>query len=511
MNTTKKRAPWINWALFFGTMVIVFLLGLLASSITQRKAEKEYVYKPKIALSEYEPRNDLWGENFPREYQTYLKTADTSFHSEFNGNAVTDALEKNPRMIVLWAGYAFSKDYKAPRGHYYAITDIRNTLRTGTPKGPDDGPQPNTCWTCKSPDVPRMMEKMTPAEFYKGKWGAKGHEVVNFIGCADCHDPKTMDLRITRPALVEAFNSMGKDISKATHQEMRSLVCAQCHVEYYFDKKRQDAPDVAYLTFPWKFGTSADSALKYYNSYGFTDFTHQLSKAPILKAQHPDYEVYLTGIHAQRGVACADCHMPYVKEGGQKFTSHKITSPLQNISNSCQVCHRESEETLRNNVYERQRKVKEIRDKSEIELVRAHVEAKAAWDAGATEAEMDPALQHIRNAQWYWDYSAAGHGNAFHSPVEVSRIIGLSIDESKEARILLARILAKYGKNEPVPYPDIATKALAQKFIGLEMDKLNAEKADWIKTILPEWDRKAKEREDSWPVQKENDKEIDEK
>jgi nitrite reductase (cytochrome c-552) len=349
------------------------------------------------------------------------------------------------------------------------------------------------------------MEKMGAKDFYKGKWAGKGHEVVNYIGCADCHDPKTMDLRITRPALVEAFQAMGKDIAKATHQEMRSLVCAQCHVEYYFDKKRADAPEIAYLTFPWKSGTTADSALKYYNAIGFTDFTHQLSKAPILKAQHPDYEVFTTGIHAQRGVACADCHMPYVKEGGQKFTSHQITSPLSNISGTCQVCHRESEETLRNNVYDRQRKVKEIRDRSEIALVQAHVDAKAAWDAGATEPEMTAALQHIRNAQWYWDYSAAGHGNAFHSPVEVSRIIGLSIDESNQARILLARVLASHGKNQPVPYPDIATKEKAQAFIGLDIPKLKSEKSEWIKNVLPEWDKKAQARESAYPTQKEND------
>jgi len=138
----------------------------------------------------------------------------------------------------------------------------------------------------------------------------------------------------------------------------------------------------------------------------------------ILKAQHSDYEVYLTEIHAQRGVACADCHMPCVKEGGQKFTSHQITNPLQNITNTCQVCHRESEETLRNNVYNRQRKVKEIRDKSEVALLRAHVKAEAAWDAGATDAEMKPALEHIRNAQCYWDSAAAGFGSAFFSPIE---------------------------------------------------------------------------------------------
>lgn len=503
MEKSNARASWINWALFFGTMVIVFLLGLFASSIIERKAEAEYVYKPKVTLDEYEPRNELWGENFPREYQSYLKTADTGFRSEFNGNASTDALERDPRMVVLWAGYAFSKDYFSPRGHYYAIADIRNTLRTGTPKVPDNGPQPNTCWTCKSPDVPRLMEKMGAKEFYKGKWASKGHEITNYIGCADCHDPKTMDLRITRPALIEAFQAMGKDISKATNQEMRSLVCAQCHVEYYFDKKRPDAIDIAYLTFPWKLGLTADSALKYYNSVGFTDFPHQLSKAPILKAQHPDYELYLTGIHSERGVACADCHMPYIKEGGQKFTSHKITSPLSNISGTCQVCHRESEEALKENVYKRQEKVKEIRDKAEIELVTAHVEAKIAWDAGATDKDMESALQHIRNGQWFWDYSAASHGAAFHSPIEVSRIIGNSITEAKEARIILARLLVKLGKNPEVPYPDIATKEKAQKFIGLDMAKLQTEKTEWIKTVLPEWDKKAKEREDSWPVQRE--------
>jgi len=491
----KKRASWINWVLFLVTMVVVFFLGLLASSITERRAESEYVYQPRVDLSEYEPRNVLWGWNFPREYQSYLKTADTTFRSKYKGSAMIDELAEDPRLVVLWAGYSFSKDYSSSRGHYYAITDIRNTLRTGTPRGPDDGPQPATCWSCKSPDVPRLMETMGPMGFYSGKWGAKGSEVVNFIGCADCHDPKTMDLRITRPALTEAFKSMGKDISKATHQEMRSLVCAQCHVEYYFDKTRPDGAGVDYLTFPWKYGTTADSALKYYEAVKHTDFTHQMSKAPILKAQHPDYEIYLTGIHAERGVACADCHMPYVKEGGQKFTSHHITSPLSNISGSCQVCHRESEETLRENVYTRQDKVKQIRDLAEMEIVRAHVEAKAAWNAGATDYEMAPALKQIRYAQWFWDYISASHGAAFHSPVEVSRILGNAVNAAGEARVLIARVLAAHGKNQPVPYPEIATKALAQKYIGLDMARLNAEKAGWIKTVVPVWDQMAKDRE----------------
>jgi nitrite reductase (cytochrome c-552) len=500
MEQVKSHKPWVNWVLFFSTIIVVFLLGLLASSITTRKAEREYVYKPKVKVTDWEPRNAVWGENFPREYQSYLQTKDTTFRSKFNGSAMIDELAEDPRMVVLWAGYAFSKDYSQSRGHYFAITDIRNSLRTGAPKGPDDSPQPNTCWTCKSPDIPRLMMDKGVLSFYKGKWASLGDQVVNYIGCADCHDPVTMDLRISRPALVEAFKSMGRDITKSTHQEMRSLVCAQCHVEYFFDKHRKEAEGVAYLTYPWKYGMTADSALKYYDEIKFSDFTQQLNKAPILKAQHPDYEIYLTGIHADRGVACADCHMPYVKEGGQKFTSHRIVSPLVNISGTCQTCHRESEESLRENVYERQEKVKEIRDKLEIELVKAHVEAKAAWDAGATDKDMEAVLNKIRSGQWYWDYATASHGASFHSPIEVARIIGNGMHETQDARVLLARLLAKLGKNNEIPYPDIATKDKAQKFIGLDMNQLRKEKLEFLKTIIPGWDKRAKEREDKWKV-----------
>lgn len=492
----NKRKPVFYWLLFAGTVLIVFLLGMLASSITNRRAEKEYVYKPMVDLKQGEPRNSEWGKNFPREYQSYIQTLDTSYRSKHNGNAVIDMLEVDPRMVVLWAGYAFSKDYKQGRGHYYAIEDITNTLRTGAPSAGNPSPQPNTCWSCKSPDVTRLLGKMTPAEFYKGSWDTKGPEIVNPIGCADCHDTKTMNLTITRPALIEAFERQGKDITKATQQEMRSLVCAQCHVEYYFDKHKIEG--TAYLTFPWDKGFAAEDIEAYYDSYQFSDWTHSLSKAPMLKAQHPEYETFMMGIHGQRGVACADCHMPYKSEGGQKFTDHHIQSPLNNIANSCQVCHREEAATLLANVYERQDKIIENRNKLEELLVRAHVEAKTAWDLGATEAEMKPILSDIRKSQWRWDFSAASHGASFHAPIEISRVIANGITYAQEARIKLARILAQKGFNREVPYPDIATKAKAQKYIGLDMAKLNADKDVFRKTTLVEWMKKAQERESKY-------------
>ncbi|WP_339734022.1 ammonia-forming cytochrome c nitrite reductase [uncultured Sunxiuqinia sp.] len=498
LKTTIEKKPILGWLLFFATLLVVFVLGLLASSIMERRAEASFVNVPKVKLSEFEPRNEVWGENFPREFQSYYQTADSNFQSKYNGNAMIDMLEVDPRMVVLWAGYGFSKDYNQGRGHYYAIEDIHNTLRTGAPTNENEGPMPSTCWTCKSPDVPRVMQEEGVAEFYKGKWARLGAEVVNPIGCADCHDPETMNLRVTRPALVEAFENMGKDVNKASHQEMRSLVCAQCHVEYYFDKDKVEGAQ--YLTFPWHNGMTVEGAEEYYDAIDFSDWTHSISKAPMLKAQHPGYEIYMQGIHAERGVSCADCHMPYKSEGGQKFTDHHIQSPLNNVANSCQVCHREETASLIKNVFDRQDKVIENRDKLEELLVRAHLEAQKAWQLGATEDEMKEVLMGIRHAQWRWDYAAASHGGSFHAPLETSRIISTGIDIAQETRIKLSRILASKGFIEELPYPDISTKAKAQAFIGLDMATLNQEKEEFLETVVPEWLKKAQEREESWDV-----------
>jgi nitrite reductase (cytochrome c-552) len=493
-----RKRPWLGWLLFIFTMGLVFLLGLLASSITERRTEALFAYTPRVTYDQYEPRNAVWGQNFPREYQSYQQTTDTGFISKYNGAATRDMLEEDPRLVVLWAGYSFSKDYKQGRGHYYAIDDIRNTLRTGAPMEGESSPQPNTCWACKSPDVPRIMAKSGVAEFYRGSWDTKGSEVMNGIGGADCHDAETMNLRISRPALLEAFENMGRDINKVSHQEMRSLVCAQCHVEYYFNKKMVEG--VSYLKFPWDDGMTVEAAEVYYDNIGFTDWTHALSKAPMLKAQHPDYEVYLTGVHANRGVSCADCHMPYISEGGQKFTNHHIQSPLNNISASCQVCHREETAQLIADVYTRQDKIIENRNVLEEVLVRTHVEAKKAWDLGATEDKMKEILQLIRQAQWRWDYAAASHGASVHSPVEISRIISAGIARAQESRIMLARVLAGLGYTGEVPYPDISSKDDAQEFIGLDMKTLNSEKKVFIDQIIPGWIEKGLEREKNYPL-----------
>lgn len=483
-----KLRPWQRWLLFFGAMALVFVSGVTISTVMEHRTEVENViYTKKVEITGIEPRSAIFGENYPREYRTWADTSTSAFPGKPLEGLSVDMLKKRPEMVILWAGYAFSKDYATPRGHMYAIDDIVHSLRTGAPMSDTEGPQPATCWACKSPDVPRMMEAMGVDSFYHNKWGAMGSEIVNPVGCADCHEPENMDLHISRPALIEAFTRQGKDITKVTSREMRSLVCAQCHAEYYFKG------DGKYLTFPWDKGFTAEDMEKYYDEADFTDYIHQLSRARILKAQHPDYELFQMGIHAQRGVSCADCHMPYNDEGGVKYSDHHIQNPLSVVERTCQTCHRDSKEALRNNVLQRQQKANELRNRLEQELAKAHIEARFAWDQGATENEMQQVLLLLRQAQWRWDFAVASHGASFHAPQETMRILGHGLDKAFQARMSITKVLIGHGYTADVPLPDISTKEKAQQYIGLDMPAERAAKEKFLKEVVPEWLQKARE------------------
>jgi nitrite reductase (cytochrome c-552) len=447
-ETTPTKAPrWVGPIIFVLSAGIVVLLSMLAISIMERRwetARPSLVLKP---IPTWEPNNAVWGQNYPREYETYLQTRDDTTRTKFGGGFPRDYLEEDPRQVILFSGYPFSLDYKQARGHYYSVQDITATKRVGQKTFA-------TCWTCKSTEVPHKMSELGVKEFYQRLFSDFRGEITHPIGCQDCHDPATMNLRITRPALREAFASRGMNIDDATHQQMRSLVCAQCHVEYYFKDKY-------YLTFPWKNGLRADDMLRYFDEQNFTDYVHAISKTPIVKAQHPDYETYTSGIHAYRGVSCADCHMPYRTEGGVKFTDHHVQSPLLNIANSCAVCHRWSEKEIEQRVEAIQTKVYEARLAAENALVKAHFDIGAAMQAGVPDAELIAPRQALRHAQFKWDYVAANNGMGFHSPQECMRLLGESVDGAQQARLQVARLLATKGISSEPKYPDYSTQEKA--------------------------------------------------
>lgn len=452
-----------GWIIFAVAAIGTFALGYLASTITERRAEAiDARVQFNTPIAEWEADNSKWGESFPREYRSWEATKNMNDNSKYGGSGFRDILEADPALVVLFAGYPFAIDYNQARGHHHAVEDVKNTKRI-------NDKSPATCYTCKSPDVPRLMASMTPEKFYPTPFKDLDKEVQNPIGCADCHDNKTMALRISRPALKEAFKRMGKDVDKSSHQEMRSLVCAQCHVEYYFKGKKEK-----YLTFPWDNGLKADEMEKYYYSKpdAHRDWTHAISGTKMVKMQHPDYEVYMQGVHAFRGVSCADCHMPYKSEGGIKYTDHQIRSPLYNIQNSCQVCHKWSEADVKARVNGIQDKNRELLDMAQKALGSAHLEVGFLWSKGATDAELESARDKLSKGQMYWDYVAANNGMGFHAPQECARLLGKATDFAQEARIIAAGLMAKKGL--VFTAPDVNSKAKAQAWIKPYVDAQRA-------------------------------------
>ena len=162
------------------------------------------------------------------------------------------------------------------------------------------------------------------------------------------------------------------------------------------------------------------------------------------------------------------------------------------MNNTCQVCHRESEAVLAQNVYERQGMVINLRNRLEKQLVKAHLKAKFLWDNGANATEMKPVLDYIRKAQWRWDYIAASHGAAFHAPLESQRVLADGMFNAMEADNTMNLLIDRKKLSGKFIMPDINTKEKAQKFIGLDIPAERAAKAKFLKTVVPEWIKKAK-------------------
>lgn len=459
---------------------LLALMGFANYSVAQTKTDTQ--------RTTIEARNDLFKESNYLQYKTWEQTKQSE--------PLEDALAEDPNLVILWAAYPFSKDYNKPRGHFYAITDVRQTLRTGTPKTDTDGPLPMACWSCKSPDVGREILTGGEDAYFTGMWSKGGAKIVNPIGCGDCHDTASKDFKEGKPALAlskphvgRGMDAIHKSFNEGSRIDQQSQVCGQCHVEYYFS-----GPTKA-VKFPWDKGTTAEQMEDYYDEIGFSDWTHGLSKAPLLKAQHPEYETWRNGVHGKNNVSCVDCHMPKVTDTqtGKVYTDHKIGNPFEQFDAGCKSCHAQTKEGLQEIVASRKIQINDVKLRVERQLVHAHFEAKAAWDAGATAEEMQDILQDIRHSQWRWDYSIASHGIHAHAPDVALATLGTALDKAADARAKLVRLLAKKGITTEIALPDISTKDKAQAAIGLDMPTLKAQKDEFIKTMLPKWDAEAKE------------------
>jgi len=455
----------------FSLIILVVAIGTtlitaLLVNIFERKGEARSPYVRVQAVDEDTTDASLWGLNWPRQYDSYLRTA-ISTRTRFGGHGGSEAMpeqkiERDPWLKRIFLGYAFSIDYRDRRGHAYMLIDQEETERIKKP-------QSGSCLHCHSSIMPLYRElgngdamkgfveshKFTYQDLNK-KLHDLGH--AHPVSCVDCHDPDTMQLRVTRPGFILGIQALAKSDAPTPHipsieqwregpkevlydpnkdgsrNEMRSFVCGQCHVEYYCATRMP-------LEFPWSKGLTVDQTEAHWNERTFEDgkrffdYVHAETGAEILKAQHPEFELWSQGIHARSGVSCADCHMPYMREGATKISDHWVRSPLLNVNRACQTCHHIPEKEILARVdviQERNHNLLQRAGAAIVEQIDAILAAKAD---GATEEQLKGALELQRKAQWRLDFIAAENSMGFHAPQEAARVLGEAIDYARQGQI----------------------------------------------------------------------------
>ena len=429
---------------------VAFGVAALLVNIFERKQEARNPFFRVVDLDDETEDPAIWGKNFPQQFDAYQRTVDM-VRTRFGGSEAmprtpTDAdprsvvsesrLEEDPRLVTMWAGYAFSKDFREERGHAYMLDDQSFTERQQFSQ------QPGTCVHCHA-SVYVPYKKLGGGDLFKGfeimnqmPYPEARKQVSHPVACIDCHDPQTMQLRVTRPGFLEGIKAYKetqgiKDYdpnTMATRHEMRTFVCGQCHVEYYFKGPEKR------LTYPWFKGLKADQILAYYDEVGFKDWVHADTGANALKAQHPEFEMWNQGIHARSGVACADCHMPYKRIGALKISDHHVRSPLLNINNACQTCHKFPEEELKARAETIQERTFQMRNMAMDALMDLIGDIKTAKASGVADEQLAPSRDFQRKAQFLLDFVEAENSVGFHAPQEAARILAQSIDYCRKGQ-----------------------------------------------------------------------------
>ncbi|MFC1585293.1 ammonia-forming cytochrome c nitrite reductase subunit c552 [Fibrobacterota bacterium] len=464
MKQNKLSALYI--VLILASGAVIFFAASLSVSIFERKTEAKnrFIRLQEVGDDVTDPA--LWGINWPKQYDSYKLTA-MATRTRFGGHGGSEALpeqkiERDPWLKRMFLGYAFSIDYRDRRGHAYMLEDQEKTER-------QTKPQTGSCLHCHASVMPLYRQlgngdavagfnktHMTPYKELSSTLHEMGHAYP--VTCSDCHNPQSMKLRITRPGFIIGIQELAESIAPlpqipsierwrtngrnedynpnklATRTEMRSFVCAQCHVEYYCSSSMP-------LEFPWSKGLKVEDLEAHWNSTSFSDgsrfydYRHKETGAELLKAQHPEFELWSQGIHARSGVACADCHMPYQRDGAVKVSDHWVRSPLLNINRACQVCHHLPESEIKERVDQIQERNFHLLQRAGKALMDMMDAVQAAQKAGARNTDLIPVHEFQRKAQWRLDFIAAENSMGFHAPQEASRILGEAIDFARQGEV----------------------------------------------------------------------------
>jgi nitrite reductase (cytochrome c-552) len=439
---------------------VFMMLALVLAGCEQPKPQA--VKTVNIPDGEIDPA--VWGKAYPEEYELWKKTAEpvptrrSKYKIGMDGGSISvDKLSMYPFMALLYNGWGFGVEYNEPRGHAYMVRDQLEIDASRIGAG-------GVCLSCKSPYVPGLQKEMG-VDYYKkpfkevlGMIPEKGRELG--VACIDCHDNKDQSLKISRGfTLIEAFKSMGVDPAKLTRQEMRSAICAQCHVTYNIPKDK-DNKSVG-LYFPWqnsKFGaiTIEDIIKQIRKDETVKEWKQTVTGYKMAFIRHPEYEFWTNNsTHFKAGASCADCHMPYTIAGVHKVSDHRVMSPVQADMKACKQCHAESPEWLRERVFS-------IQDRTVSIMIRAGYQAatvaklletthKAQAEGKAIDQQLyDKAKEFYEEAFYRVLFIGAENSIGFHNPPEGLRILGDSVAFGTRAEAYLRQALTKAGVDVPV-------------------------------------------------------------
>lgn len=416
-----------SWTFFIITAVIVSVaLGI--RYFTQQGTNVAVPQHPDVALT---PAHSLyWQDRFPADVASYMRTLEME-PTAFAGSNPYQKLEAYPFMRAMYHGFGFWFDFRESRGHLYAAED---TLNIGRPK------HGGVCWACKSADYPALVAQYGQVEFDTMPWSEAATRATHPVSCIDCHDPNTPNfaLTITRPWLLTAIEAQGKTLADF---DMRSLTCAQCHSEYYFE-----APFVENeIVFAWTYGFTPEDALAHFDAEGFSDWVHPRTGAGVHKIQHPEFEFFQGSAHAQAGLSCADCHMPRKTDAeGRTYTNHWLTSPLKHMDASCQVCHGADLEGLRTRVegYQGELRAKSIEIGFDLEAA-INALREARLNPAADPALIAQAQRKHREGQLMLDWFLVENSTGFHNIDEARRILGRAQELVAEMMSLTNRAVGR--------------------------------------------------------------------
>lgn len=436
-------------------LLVAMGCGILLSGCKPERTE--FVRPVKIAQGEIDPKE--WGKAYPAHYDLWKKTAEptepgkSKYRKGWDADKITwDKLSQYPYLALLFNGWGFGVEYNEARGHAYMVKDQLEVDASRIGAG-------GVCLTCKSPYAPGL-EKDMGTDYYRKPYLEVLHAIPEEnrelgVACIDCHDARDMSLQISRGfTLSKALQAMGTDPEKLSRQEMRSMVCAQCHVTYNIPKDENKKSVGIY--FPWQNSTYGkitieDIIAQFRKDPSIAEWTQSVTGFSLPFIRHPEYELFsYDSIHWKAGVACADCHMPYTRVGTAKLSDHRVTSPLKTDLRACQQCHSQGPDWLRQRVYDIQDRTASMKIRAGYANATVAKLFEIAHKAGDEGKVIDQAL-YDQAKEFYFDaffrliYIGAENSMGFHNPPEASRVLSDSLAFAGKAEALLRQGLAGAG------------------------------------------------------------------